>query len=121
MISDTRFIKFIVVGVLNTLFGYSCYWIFLKIGVHYSLAVLFSTLLGVVFNFKTVGRFVFESESSNLIYRFISVYTILYFLNVGSIGLICSLGFSNEIAGALMLIPMAILGFYLNKKMVFES
>jgi putative flippase GtrA len=48
-------IKFLVVGAVNTVFGYSCYAGLLFIGLHYSLAALFGTLLGIVFNYLSTS------------------------------------------------------------------
>ncbi|MBT6586770.1 MAG: hypothetical protein HON77_20955, partial [Gammaproteobacteria bacterium] len=51
-------IKFLVVGAVNTVFSYSCYAGLLFIGLHYSLAALFGTLLGIVFNYLSTSRYV---------------------------------------------------------------
>jgi len=117
---DRQFLVFIFIGVFNTIFGYGLYWVFLQLGLHYSLAVLMSTVMGVLFNFKTIGRFVFQSNNNVLIVRFSCVYAFLYFLNILSIQLIHSYGMNYEISGALMLVPMAILSFILNKNLVFR-
>ena len=53
--STPKPIKFLVVGAVNTVFGYSCYAGLLFIGLHYSLAALFGTLLGVVFNYLSTS------------------------------------------------------------------
>ena len=63
-------INFLIVGFLNTLFGYSLYAFFIYLGLNYVLAILFSTILGIVFNFKTIGKFVFQNDSNKLIIKF---------------------------------------------------
>ena len=70
----TKLFKFLIVGSLNTLFGYSLYALFIFCGLHYSLGVLLSTSIGILFNFKTIDKFVFESSDNKLIHKFIAVY-----------------------------------------------
>jgi putative flippase GtrA len=117
---NSKFIRFLFVGILNTLFGYSIYVLFLYCNLSFSIAALLSTIIGVLFNFKTTGRYVFRSDDNKLIFRFITVYALLYLFNVTGIKLLNTVKVSYVLAGALMLIPMAILSFLLNKKFVFK-
>lgn len=119
---DNKFIKFLIVGVLNTVFGYSLYAFLLKfMGFHYSLAVLFSTVMGVLFNFKTTGKLVFNNSKNTLIFKFIGVYIVIYALNTGFLSIFDKYKFDLYIAGAILILPMAIISFVLNKKFVFEG
>lgn len=118
---NSKFIRFILIGMINTLFGYGVYFLLIKFGMHFSLAVLVSTSLGVVFNFKTIGKFVFEKSNNILIVKFAAVYGLLYFINVSGIKFLNSYGFSFEFSGLMMLPPMAILSFIMNQKLVFKS
>ena len=68
---DKKFRKFFLVGVVNTIFGYSLYALFLSLGFHYNIAVLFSTILGILFNFKTIGKFVFNKSSNRFFLKFV--------------------------------------------------
>lgn len=117
---DRQFLVFVIVGVFNTIFGYGFYWVFLQLGLHYSLAILISTVMGILFNFKTIGKYVFQSHRNELIVQFCFVYVILYLLNILGIKLISSYGLSYAVSGALMLLPMAPLSFLLNKYLVFD-
>lgn len=116
-----EFIRFVLVAILNTLFGYGVYSILLLLGMHYSLAILCSTVLGVLFNFKTYGILVFKNSSNKLIFRFILVYCVVYLCNTGGIALLKTFGISDYIAGALMLVPVGLLGFILNKIFVYSK
>lgn len=117
---DKKFIRFLFVGVLNTLFGYSIYALFIFIGLHYSLAVFFSTILGILFNFKTIGILVFKNNDNSLIFRFFGVYAINYILNVSALTLLKFSGSDNMyINGLIVVFPLALLSFILNKKFVF--
>jgi len=116
-----QLLSFLLVGVLNTIVGYSLFVLFIYLGLYYPLAVLFSTILGVLFNFKTIGRLVFASSDNSLIFRFALVYVITYFLNIFFLWLFKRLGFDNMyINGFVLLIPLAAVSFLLNKFFVFR-
>lgn len=117
-----KFIKFILVGILNTAFGYSLFALFIFLNMHYSLAVFLSTVLGILFNFKTIGKLVFDSHDNSLIFRFIVVYVLLYLINISCLWFFKISGFENMyINGFVLLIPLALLSFILNKKFVFKG
>jgi putative flippase GtrA len=118
---EFKFIRFIFIGIINTIFGYGIYFILIKLGIHYSLAVLISTVLSIIFNFKTIGTYVFKESSNNPLVRFIAIYGLIYILNVFCIKFLNASGISFEISGLIMLIPMAFLSFILNKYLVFKS
>ncbi len=80
-----------------------------------------ATVLGVLFNFKSMGRLVFGSKDNSLLFRFIAVYVIVYISNVSGIGLLGLLGVNAYIAGALMITPAATISFLLNSKFVFKK
>ena len=114
-------IKFILVGGLNTIFGYVIYWGLLQLGFYFTIAAFFSTLLGIIFNFFTTGRLVFNSKNNALFFRFVFVYIFLYLISIAGISFIHNFGISYEIAGAIMIIPCAIISFGLNKNLVFKK
>lgn len=119
-ILERRFIRFLLVGGINTLFGYGVFVFFIYIGIHYSLAALLGTILGVLFNFQTIGRLVFANHSNGLILKFVSVYGATYFVNVTGLYFLNMTGMNNYLAGAILLLPMALITFYLNKTYVFR-
>ena len=119
---DNHFIRFILVGILNTMVGYGLFALFIYLGLHYSLAVLFSTILGVMFNFKSIGKLVFNTCNNDRIYHFIGVYVLLYLLNVSGLWGLSFIGMENMyIAGAILLAPLAVISFILNKNFVFNQ
>jgi len=116
---DKKFIKFLFVGGVNTLFGYSVFALLIWLGFHYSLAVFFGTIIAVLFNFKTTG-WVFKNNNNILIFRFIGVYAFIALLNTFILWLFKHFGFENMyITGAIVVLPMAFFSFYLMKKFVF--
>lgn len=115
-----QIISFIIVGIINTLFGYAIYAFFITLGFNYVLSVVFSTILGVLFNFKTIGKYVFQSHDNGLIVKFFGVYTIVFFVNISIIKLFKVYGYNDYIAGLIALVPTASLSFILNKYYVFK-
>lgn len=118
---DSKFIRYLLVGMMNTVFGYSLFALFIYLNVHYSMAVLLSTVLGVLFNFKSIGRLVFKSNNNALIYRFIGVYILTYLLNVAALRLFSNYHVNMYLAGALLLVPITLISFTLHNKVVFKE
>lgn len=118
MLSRT-FITFLFVGMLNTLFSYAVFALLIFWQLHYSLAVLVSTVLGVLFNFKTTGKLVFKSDDNRLIFRFVGVYGVVYLFNLAGLRFYRIFDDNMYLAGLLMIVPSAILSFVLLSRFVF--
>lgn len=120
-VASSRFARFLLVGVLNAAFGYGMYAALLWLGLAPYLAVGIGTVLGVLFNFQSTGRLVFESAHPGRLPRFVLVYAFMYFVNVGCLSLLMSrTGLNAYVAGAVMLLPVAILTFFLQRRFVFS-
>lgn len=78
-----QFIRFIMVGGLNTAFGLGVYCILIYIGLTYVWATLIAHILGVGFNFLTTGKFVFDDTDLRHIIRFSICYMATYLINIG--------------------------------------
>jgi putative flippase GtrA len=116
-----QFLRFLLVGGLNTLFGYSVFALLIFLKFHYAVAALISTTAGVIFNFQTVGRLVFNEHNLRLIFRFFAVYAVVYGLNVLGLKLFDIVHVSAYISGAILILPLAALSFVLNKLFVFNK
>ena len=108
-----------MVGGINTLFGYGLFALFIFLEFHYAIASFLATALGVLFNFKTTGVLVFRNKDNRLLFRFFGVYGVVYVINVLMLKVLGNVGFHMYIAGALAIIPLAVLSFVLNKLFVF--
>ncbi len=115
-----KFVRFLFVGGINTLFGYGVFALLIFLRFHYAIAALFATILSVLFNFKTTGRLVFGNNDNRLIFKFIGVYSIIYILNIGVLKVFKFYEVNMYLAGALVLLPLAVIAFLLNKKFVFR-
>jgi len=116
-----QFLRFLVVGGINTAFGYGIFALFILLHVHYTLAALLGQICGVLFNFKTYGILVFKNKNNRLLLRFIGVYLFTYLLTIGLLKVFSYYGISNLIAGAIILLPVALIGFLLNRRFVFRA
>ena len=116
-----KFVRYLLVGVMNTAFGYSLYALFIYLQMHYSAALLLSTVLGVLFNFKTIGTLVFNSGRNDLIFRFVAVYLFTYLLNLSGLRICSGFGFDMYAAGALLLVPVTATSFLLHNTFVFKE
>lgn len=119
LLKDRQFHRFIVVGILNTAVGYGLFVFFIYVGLHYTLAALFATILGVLFNFHSIGKLVFDHHDYRLIFRFFGVYGMIYLLNIAGLSIFDLFSIDMYLAGALLIAPMAIISFILNKTFVF--
>ena len=116
----SRFILFLIVGLINTGFGYGLFALLIFLKVHYALASLIATILGIIFNFKTTGVIVFKNRNNMLIFRFFLVYGITYLLGLLFLYITNSFAISNYIAGAVWLLPGAVISYFLMKSIVFR-
>jgi putative flippase GtrA len=121
MNTKKQFITFIFVGILNTLFGYALYAFFVFIGMTYPIALLTATCLGVLFNFLTIGRFVFDKFDARYFLKFISLYAVLFCLNLQAISYLEQLLHNLYAAGFIAAMPIAMLSFIMNKFVVFRK
>ena len=108
-----------MVGSINTLFGYSVFALFIFLEFHYAWASFLATVFGVLFNFKTTGILVFQNKDNRLLFRFFGVYGVVYAVNVLMLKVLGEVGLGMYIAGALVIVPLAVLSFVLNKLFVF--
>lgn len=120
-LQKSRFLKFLFVGGINTLFGYSIFSLCIYLNMHYVFATLIATCLGILFNFKTFGRFVFDNTDNKLIFKFISVYLLAYFINILLIKLSTYFTTNIYIAGAIATLIGALFTYTLNKNLVFRT
>jgi putative flippase GtrA len=115
------FIKYLFIGGVNTVFGYAIYWGLLQLDIHFAIAAFISTVLGTIFNFFTMGRLVFNSKNNSSFYKFIFVCVFLYLISTSGIAFIHNFDISYELAGLILIIPRAAIGFLLNKNWVFKK
>jgi len=116
-----RFMRFLVAGGINTLFGFAVYSICIVVGMALWLALLVGMLAGTVFNFITTGGYVFRELSLARFPRFVICYLLVYGINFMLIELI-SIWLNNKILSqAIITFPLALLSYFLMERFVFSS
>lgn len=116
-----QLVKFVLVGILNTVFGYTLWALLLFLGMHYALAVIVSTIIAVLFNFKTTGSIVFKNKDNKLLFKFVQVYIITMCINIFLLKIAKTAGLNLYIVGFVLTIVMAIITFLMQKFYVFRS
>jgi putative flippase GtrA len=115
------FLRFLVVGGLNTAFGYACYAGIVLLGAPLWAAVSGATLIAVFFNFFSYGGLVFGRTSPLLLPRFLLFYLGLYLANIALLEALTALGVGPLWAQAMLLPFLAATGFLGMRRFVFGS
>ena len=114
-----KLIKFLIIGSINTLLGYTVYALFIINNVDYKIAITIATIIGVIFNYISTGRFVFRYSGFDRIIPFILTYIVTYLINLLLVSFLLVFGLSELFSGAIALVPVSILTFYLLSKHVY--
>lgn len=121
LIHQNRQIRFLLTGVLNSIFGFLVYSLVILLSGQVLLALFFSTCAGIVFNFFTTGGFVFRDTSTLRAPRFVFCYLLIYAINYGLINALARWVDSAIIAQALLTPLMAVLSYFLMARFVFKG
>lgn len=116
-----RFIRFLLVGGLNTVFGYCLWALLLWLGLHYTMASAIGTIIAIIFNFKTTGGLVFNSHNNRLLLKFFGVYALVYIINIALLRVFELLNINVYLAGLIIILPVAFLSFVLMRSFVFKE
>ena len=109
-----RFVKFLIVGLLNTAVGWVIYAVLLRLlGLPWQIALGLAYVLGVIWNFFTHARWVFETRGFSRLPAYILAYVAVFLTNKWTLAQMIGLGFSALWAQAILLLPMAMLTFVL--------
>lgn len=115
-----RWLRFLVMGGINTGFSYGVYALLVYCGLNYAVSNLCSLILGILFSFRTQAAFVFQQGAQGLFMRYVMVWSILYLSNIAMIGSLIRIGANAYSAGALAIVPTAVLSYFLQKSFVFS-
>jgi putative flippase GtrA len=115
-----RFLLFLLVGGLNTLVGYSIFAGLILLGARPALALTIATILGVLFNFKSIGSLVFQSVKARLIPRFLAVYVVQFLVNLIALRMLIDLGAPPLLAQLIVLPILSVATFIMMRRFVFE-
>jgi putative flippase GtrA len=114
-----QFVRFLLTGGINALVGFSFYSALILLKLHYSLAIFLALIFGVLFNFKSYSSLVFDNSDNKVIFKFALVYLANYFCTTFSTWLLLYLIPNTIAVGAILILPMAALTFFLSRRFVF--
>jgi putative flippase GtrA len=118
---NSTLFRFLLVGGINTLVGYGIFALFIFLGLHYTLASLLGTLLSILFNYFSTGRLVFREKGLGKIPRFYLGYLVGYLISLCALFALDRLGVDTYLAGAITILAMVPINYFLNKNMVFRA
>jgi putative flippase GtrA len=115
-----QFVRFLLVGLLNTAVGYAIFAALLFAGAGQTPAIVAATILGVLFNFRSIGRLVFGGSGGRLV-PFVAVYVVQCGANVGMMQVARRLGMPPLAAEAVVLPLLAVATFAVMRGWVFAG
>ena len=115
-----EWIRFVLVGGINTAFSYGVYAAGIYAGAGYAVASAASMIAGVLFSYRTTRGLVFRRAASASLPWFIACYAVVYVFSVILLEQMDSMGVDPYLSGLLVAIPAAVLSFLLLKLLVFR-
>lgn len=117
-----NFIKFCVVGGMNTGVSLVFYWLLLKLGMHYLYANGVGYIAGVLTGYILSSKYVFKTKKTvGTFLKFIFVYLITFVVNIALMYiLVDKLLFSEIIAPVIVIMINLIINYFLNKMWTFR-
>jgi len=115
-----RFVRFLLVGGLNTLFGFAAYSSLILLGARTWVALILGNIAGILFNFVTVGGLVFATLDPRRLVRFTLCYLGVLALNLQLIRWTIIADQDPILAQGILVLPMAALSYFLLARFVFK-
>lgn len=118
-----KLLRFVGTGVLNTVFGYVVYAALILLGLPYLTALLVATVLGVIFNYFSFGRMVFDGHMNGRVFgKFLLAYALIYAVNAGLLHMFTVSWAMGPYLGQLCCIPFSVLlGWMLMNHWVYKK
>lgn len=109
LLADETFVhllKFLVIGVFNTLFGYLVYALLVLMGMPEQPALGVAYIIGVTWNYFTHAKLVFGAKGYKRMPAYFAAYLLLYGLNALALKQLVGTGLQPLLAQA-MIVPFA--------------
>jgi putative flippase GtrA len=114
------FLRFLIAGGFNTLFGWLIFSTVILVGAQPWLALIISYLISIGFNFITLGAYVFRDMELNRLLRFVLSYVAIYTTNLICMEVLKPLVENPIISQLILTFPLAILAYTILSKGVFR-
>ena len=123
-IINKQFIKFILVGIINTIVGYGTYGILIYFNVNYLIANTISTIIGVINSYILNTKITFNESKKDFKtpFKFVSIYLISYLIGMLNLVIFVKhLLINSYIAGLLNICLTTIISYFGHKYFSFNS
>jgi putative flippase GtrA len=121
LLLQSQFLRFLAIGLVNTAFGYAVFFLVFELSRRTLLALVVSTVVGVAFNFFSIGAVVFQSTDKRRLWRFVGAYGAVFAVNAATMRALEALGIDPVLAQAFLTPCLAILAYVLNRNYVFND
>ncbi len=108
-----RFARFVFFGIINTAFGYAVYAALIVAGLAPQTALVLSFAVGVVWNYFTTARFVFDERGFRKFPAYVLAYVTIYGINAGGLQIALNMGLAPLLSQAILLPFVAVLSYLL--------
>ena len=112
-VTARRFARFIVFGIVNTVFGYAVYALLIVAGLVPQLALVLAFAVGIVWNYFTTARFVFGQRGFRRFPAYVLCYVAIYGVNAGALHIALGAGLPPLLAQAALLPFVAVIAYLL--------
>ena len=120
-IFDYRMVRFLLVGMLNSMFGFCVFSPVVWLGQGAFAALLAGNVAGLVFNFFSTGGLVFRTLALTRLPKFLVCYVLMLFMNYGLLAILAPVLDSKILAQAILTVPMALLSYVLLTFWAYKS
>jgi putative flippase GtrA len=96
------------------------YALLLFLGLNYAVASMAALVAGILFSFKTQGRFVFGNRDNRLLGRFVLCWVLIYAAYVTFTRQMLAVGINGYVSGALAIPAIGVLSYLLQRFIVFR-
>ena len=118
-----RIVRFLAIGLVNTLFGYGVYAGLIFITLPNLLALFLATIAGIIFNYFSFGRVVFRVRGGWRVFaKFVIAYSMVYTVNAALLSLLTRGHYFNAyLAQAACVLPSVAMSWILMNWWVYKG
>lgn len=113
-----RLWRYYQAGIVNMLFGFGLYALFVRLGLNIYAAQICSHILGVIFNYFTYSRYAFAGDEGSKT-RFALSYVGNYVLGLAVLAGVAQFVGSPYLAGFLSTVIVSVVNYFVLKRFVF--
>lgn len=121
LLGDRQFLRFLVAGGVNTLFGFGVNIAVMLAGQPVWLSMLVGTVAGIVFNFFTHGGYAFRDLSARRLPRYVAGYAAVYLVGLAAFHVLNVVVRGPVACQVLLVVPMALFSYLVMSRFVFQK